>query len=458
MSKTVVSDVDLDRQTMLTPSNDIGAEQAVLGAMLFSPAAVDEVTEVIDGSVFYRPAHAAIYEAIVALYGRGEPTDPLAVASECERRGDLGRIGGPAYLQTLMSLVASPASSTYYARILDEKAVLRRMMQAGMRITQLGTVGAEGAELVELIDQAQAELDGIKNDRTGGAGYTLFSDMRMESLAALDDVQAGRIEPGLATGFIDLDKITGGGWKPGQLIVVAGRPGTGKSTFAVDMVRNAVIRHEKTCAIFSLEMSKQEIWERIISAEAKVKLLQMKTPGALGSAEYGRIVDAHDRIDAGDGRLAIDDTPAQTVTHIRAKARRIKAKHGLDLIVVDYLQLMTSGRRVESRQVEVSEFSRQLKILAKELQVPVVALSQLNRGPEQRQDKRPMLSDLRESGALEQDSDVVVLIHRPELYEDPSPREGEADLILAKHRAGPTDTITIAQQLHFSRFVDIARQ
>jgi replicative DNA helicase len=203
-------------------------------------------------------------------------------------------------------------------------------------------------------------------------------------------------------------------------------------------------------------MSQAELWDRIVSAEAKVRIRDLKTPHTLQADHYDRITAALDRIDAG-GPLIIDDTPTATPTHIRAKAGRIKARHGLDLIVVDYLQLMTSGHRAENRQVEVSEFSRQLKILAKELEVPVIALSQLNRGPEQRHDKRPMLSDLRESGALEQDSDLVILIHRPDVYEDNSPRAGEADLILAKHRSGPTTTITVAQQLHYSRFADLAQ-
>ena len=324
-----------------------------------------------------------------------------------------------------------------------------------MRIQQLGYVGVQGAdEIAVILDHAQAALDTVVDDRATNSGYTLFAEMRAARLSALDDVQAGRVEPGLHTGFLDLDAITGG-WKPGQLIVVAGRPGPGKSTLAVDMARTASVKHGKTSVIFSLEMSEAELWDRVVSAEARVRIRDMTTPHALQPSDYDRIIAALDRIEAG-GLLIIDDTPTSTVAQIRAKARRIKARHNLDLIVVDYLQLMTSGTRAENRQVEVSEFSRQLKILAKDLKVPVIALSQLNRGPEQRQDKRPMLSDLRESGALEQDSDVVILVHRPEVYEDDSPRAGEADLILAKHRGGPTATITVSQQLHYSRFADLA--
>lgn len=456
MSNAMIADPGLDYANVPMPPHDMSAEQSVLGGMMLSTDAIGEVTEAMDVGDFYRPAHAAIYQAILGLYGKGDPTDPVAVSTELERRGELARTGGAPYLHTLIATVPTAANAAYYAEIVAEKAKLRRLGEAGARITQLGYAGVQGAdEIAEILDQAQAALDTAVDDRVATSSYTLFADLRASQLSALDDLQAGRVEPGLPTGFLDLDAITGG-WKPGQLIVIAGRPGLGKSTLAVDMARTASVRNGKTAAIFSLEMSEAELWNRIIAAEARVRLHDMHTPGALTPADYDRIIDAHDRIEAG-GPLIIDDTSTLTVTQIRAKARRIKAKHGLDLIVVDYLQLMTSGRRAENRQVEVSEFSRQLKILAKELEVPVLALSQLNRGPEQRQDKRPMLSDLRESGALEQDSDVVLLVHRPEVYEDDSPRAGEADLIVAKHRGGPTATVTVAQQLHYSRFADLAR-
>jgi replicative DNA helicase len=432
------------------------AEQSVLGGMMLSTDAIGEVTESMNAADFYRPAHALIYQAILALYGKGDPTDPVAVSVELERRGDLGRTGGAPYLHTLIATVPTATNAAYYAEIVAEKAKLRRLGEAGVRIQQLSHAGVQGAdEIAMVLDHAQAALDTVVDDHTTNSGYTLFTEMRAARLSALDDIQAGRVEPGLPTGFLDLDAITGG-WKPGQLIVVAGRPGLGKSTLAVDMARTASVKHGKTSVIFSLEMSETELWDRIVSAEGKVRIRDMKTPHSLQPSDYDRIIAALNLIDAG-GPLIIDDTPTSTVAQIRAKARRIKARHNLDLIVVDYLQLMTSGRRAENRQVEVSEFSRQLKILAKEMQVPVIALSQLNRGPEQRQDKRPMLSDLRESGALEQDSDVVILVHRPEVYEDDSPRAGEADLILAKHRGGPTSTITVAQQLHYSRFADLAQ-
>ena len=448
----VVGHSELDAEL---PPQDLLAERSVLGGMMLAPDVVGEVCEVISARDFYRPAHAAIYQAIVDLYGRGEPTDAIAVATELERRGELARVGGAPYLHTQLATVPTAANAGYYAGIVAEKARLRRLVQAGQRITQFGYAGAQGAESVEeVLDQAQAMLDSVVDDDASTSGFTSFSAMRAECLSTLDDVQSGRVEPGLSTGFQDLDAVVTG-WQPGQLIVIAGRPGMGKSTLAVDMARHASIRQGETTAIFSLEMSRHELWQRVSSAEAKVRLKDMKTPGALRPDDYDRLTAAWDRIDSG-GPMIVDDTPNITVTQIRAKARRIKARHGLGLLVVDYLQLVTSGRRAESRQVEVAEFSRQLKILAKELEVPLVVISQLNRGSEQRADKRPMLADLRESGAIEQDSDVVILVHRPEVYEDPCPRAGEADLILAKHRGGPTTTVTVTQQLHYSRFADLA--
>src|SRR5690606_12978128 len=297
----------------------------------------------------------------------------------------------------------------YYAEQVREKAVARRMVEAGTRITQYGYAGSQSdlANVDELVDHAQMALDAVTDGQTTNSGYATVAEMFDEQLAALDDIQAGRIEPGLPTGYLDLTRLTGG-WKPGQLVVVAGRPGLGKSTVAVDMARQCAFREGKTAAIFSLEMSASELWGRIICAEARVNHETYTTPNALTTADYDRIAQARrDRIEGtGAGPLVIDDSPNITMTQIRAKARRIKQRHGLGLVVVDYLQLMSSGKRVESRQLEISEFSRQLKVLAKELEVPVIALSQLNRGPEQRTDKRPMLADLRESGAIEQDADV----------------------------------------------------
>ncbi|HEX6359542.1 replicative DNA helicase [Actinophytocola sp.] len=437
------------------PPHDLLAEQSVLGGMMLSFDAIPDVTAVMGSADFYRPAHSLIYDAIMRLFAAGEPTDAVTVSAELERHGELTRVGGAPYLHTLLATVPTAANANWYAEIVAEKAQLRRLVQAGMRITQLGYAAASGDEVSLIVDRAQGALDAVTDARTAHAGYTLLSDLRPTELSLLDDVQAGRIPPGLSTGFYDLDHITGG-LRGGQFIVVAGRPGMGKSTLAVDFARANSIRGDGTSVIFTLEMSRTEIWRRIVAAESKIRLTALTTPGALTPKDQDDVHKGLNKIDNG-GPLFIDDTASITVAEIRAKARRIRARHGLDLIVVDYLQLMTSGRRVESRQVEVSEMSRNLKLLAKDLDVPVVGVCQLNRGPEQRADKRPMLADLRESGSLEQDADMVILLHRPDMYDRDDPRAGEADLILAKNRSGPTGVVTVASQLHYSRFADLAK-
>jgi replicative DNA helicase len=272
----------------------------------------------------------------------------------------------------------------------------------------------------------------------------------------MDEIDAiasrGGVALGVPTGFVDLDAATNG-LHPGQMIVVAARPGLGKSTLGLDFARSCSVKHGLTSAVFSLEMSKSEIVMRLLSAEARIRLADMRA-GRMSDDDWTRMARRMSEIS--EAPLFVDDSPNLTLMEIRAKARRLKQRNDLKLIILDYLQLMTSGRKVESRQQEVSEFSRQIKLLAKELEVPVVAISQLNRGPEQRTDKRPMLSDLRESGSIEQDADMVILLHRPDAFERDDPRAGEADLILAKHRNGPTSTITVAHQLHYSRFADLA--
>jgi replicative DNA helicase len=273
----------------------------------------------------------------------------------------------------------------------------------------------------------------------------------------MDEIDAiasrGGVAAGVPTGFVDLDAVTNG-LHPGQMVIVAARPGIGKSTLGLDLARSCSVAHGMASVIFSLEMSRTEIVMRLLSAEAKIRLSDMRS-GRMTDDDWTRLARRMGEIS--EAPLFIDDSPNMTMMEIRAKARRLKQRHDLRLIIVDYLQLMTSGKKVESRQQEVSEFSRHLKLLAKELEVPVVTISQLNRGPEQRTDKKPMLADLRESGSLEQDADMVMLIHRPDAWERDDPRAGEADLILAKHRNGPTTTVTVAHQLHYSRFNDMAQ-
>nr|WP_148310024.1 replicative DNA helicase [Kutzneria albida] len=444
-----MSEPSFDRQ----PPQDLAAEQSVLGGMLLSKDAIADVVEVLSPNDFYRPAHQAVYDCILDLYGRGEPADPITVSAELERRGELLRVGGAPYLHTLIATVPTAANAGYYAEIVSEKAILRRLVEAGTRIVQLGYSGSDGSDVAEVVDRAQAAIYEVAERRTS-EDYSVLEELLQPTMDEIDAIASrGGQSLGVPTGFTDLDAVTNG-LHPGQMIIVAARPGVGKSTLGLDFARSCSIKHGMTSAIFSLEMSKTEIVMRMLSAEARIRLGDMRG-GKMNDDDWTRLARRMSEIS--EAPLFIDDSPNLTMMEIRAKARRLKQRNDLKLVVLDYLQLMSSGKRVESRQQEVSEFSRHLKLLAKELEVPVIAISQLNRGPEQRTDKRPMLSDLRESGSLEQDADAVILIHRPDAWERDDPRAGEADLILAKHRAGPTSTVTVAHQLHYSRFADLAQ-
>jgi replicative DNA helicase len=431
-----------------TPPQDVQAEQSVLGAMLISKDAVGDVSEILKGHDFYRPAHEQVFNAIVDLYGRGEPADAITVADELTKRGELGRVGGHIYLHELLSTVSIASNASYYAEIVREKAILRRLVEASIRIAQLGYSGQ--GDVNNIVDTAQQAIYQVAEGKAS-EDYEPLSSLMESTLDEIEALSAHGIMAGVPTGFVELDELTNG-LHPGQMVIIAARPGVGKSTLGLDLARAAAIQHGLCAAFFSLEMTKTEIVMRLLSAEAQVPLHDIRR-GHMSDENWARI--ARKTGDISSAPLFIDDSPNLTMMEIRAKARRLKQRHDLKLVVVDYMQLMSSGKRVESRQLEVSEFSRQMKLLATELDVPVIALSQLNRGPEQRQDKRPMLSDLRESGSLEQDADVVVLLHRDDMYNSSSERSGEADFIVAKHRNGQTKTVTVAFQGHYSRFVDM---
>ncbi len=381
-----------DRQ----PPQDLTAEQSVLGGMLLSKDAIADVVEVLRPDDFYRPAHQTVYECILDLYGRGEPADAVTVSAELQRRGDLIRLGGAPYLHTLIATVPTAANAAYYAEIVAEKATLRRLVEAGTRIVQLGYHGVEGGEVNDIVDRAQAAIYEV-TERSTSEDYVALEELLQPTMDEIDAIASrGGVSLGVPTGFVDLDAATNG-LHPGQMIVVAARPGLGKSTLGLDFARSCSVKHGMTSAVFSLEMSKSEIVMRLLSAEARIRLADMRA-GRMSDDDWTRMARRMSEIS--EAPLFIDDSPNLTLMEIRAKARRLKQRNDLKLVILDYLQLMTSGRKVESRQQEVSEFSRQIKLLAKELEVPVVAISQLNRGPEQRTDKRPMISDLRESGCV----------------------------------------------------------
>ncbi|MEH3139629.1 MAG: replicative DNA helicase [Mycobacterium kyogaense] len=709
------------------PPQDLAAEQAVLGGMLLSKDAIADVLERLRPGDFYKPANQLVYDAVLDLYGRGEPADAVTVAAELDRRGLLRRVGGAPYLHTLISTVPTAANAGFYAEIVAEKSLLRRLVEAGTRVVQYGYAGAEGADVNEIVDRAQAEIYDV-TERRATEDFVPLEELLQPTMDEIDAIASqGGVSKGVPTGFTELDELTNG-LHPGQMIVVAARPGMGKalaldtplptpsgwttmgevsvgdeligpdglptrvvaatevmterpcfevefsdgtvivadaehqwlssgaihttqeiaetlqsgahhtvdnthavqgagaalpvppyalgaslgaattdpeiqmwidaeshgaialnaaegipteylraaeghrrallaglldvsgtvasdgsielgladedltrdvaelvvslgyhceavatdrlrfiagdgvfrlhrkdllhkerrvsgsasrvivdvrpvpsvpvrcvevdnashmylasrsmipthnSTLGLDFMRSCSIKHHLPSIVFSLEMSKTEIVMRLLSAEARIKLADMRS-GKMSDDDWTKLARRMSEIS--EAPLYIDDSPNLTMMEIRAKARRLKQKTDLRLVVIDYLQLMTSGKKVESRQQEVSEFSRQIKLLAKELEVPVVAMSQLNRGPEQRTDKKPQLSDLRESGSIEQDADMVVLLHRPDAFDNDDPRGGEADLIVAKHRAGPTRTVTVAHQLHLSRFANMAKQ
>ena len=444
-----MSETAIDYGSRTMPHDDV-AEQSVLGGMLLSKDAIADVVESLRASDFYKPAHETIYEAILSLYGHGSPADAITVADELKKRGELTRVGGAAYIHTLIASVPTAANAQYYAEIVKEHAIMRRLIEAGTKIAQLGY--ANETEVDTLVDQAQAEIYAV-TDGNAKEDYVSFSEALEETI---NEIDANSNRPdgvyGVPTDFIEFDELTGG-LHGGQMIVIAARPGVGKSTLALDIARSAAIHHQMTTVFFSLEMSRTELAMRILSAEGKISMGRLKK-GDLDTEGWTNLATLQGRIDSAP--LFIDDSPNMTLMEIRAKCRRLKQRNDLKLVVLDYLQLMSSGKKVESRQQEVSEFSRSLKLLAKELDVPVIALSQLNRGSEQRTDKRPMVSDLRESGSIEQDADMVILLHREDMYNPESDRVGEADMIIAKHRGGPTRTIPLAFSGKYSRFNNMA--
>ena len=446
------------------PPNDQAAEMSTLGGMLLSPDAIVEVLELVRGEDFYFPKHEIIFNAINTVFSRSEPTDVIMITEQLTRDGNLTKIGGASYLHTLESSVPTAANASYYASIVADKAILRKLVQSGTRITQLG-YAAEG-DPSELVNDAQVEIFTI--GRAAGAQDAIVLRDAVNIAVNEMEEQAKSAKEGLdiPTGFRELDDVTNG-LHPGQLVLIAARPGLGKSTLALDFARSAALRSNVPTVFFSLEMSASEISQRLLSAESSVPLSAIRKSKDLKSEGWKRINTIQSRLD--DTPLYIDDSPNLTLSEIRAKCRRLKAQHGIKLVIIDYLQLMTSGKKVENRQQEVSEFSRSMKLLAKELEVPVIAISQLNRSSEARADKRPMLSDLRESGSIEQDADCVMFVYREEYYlanREPKPgteehakwmsdmhnAHGKAEVIIAKQRHGPTGTVTLAFEAEMTRF------
>ena len=434
------------------PPHDIDAEQAVIGSMLTDKDAVVDSIEILKPDDFYRQDNKTIYEAILNLYNRAEPIDIITVKSELTSLGKLEAVGGLEYIAVLPDKVPTTANVEKYIKIVEEKSILRRLIKASNELIDLGY--AESEEVDSIIDQAEKKIFKI-SQRKNQKGYTQINEILVESFAEIEKLYNQK-EPitGIPTGFADLDYKTAG-LHNSDLVLVAARPAMGKSAFALNIATNAAVQAKVPTVIFNLEMSKSQLVNRILCSEAMVDSNKVRT-GKIEEDDWVKLATALGPLS--EAPIYIDDTPGITVTEIRAKCRKLKMEKNIGLIVIDYLQLIQgSGKRNSSREQEISEISRSLKILAKELDVPVIALSQLSRAAEQRADHRPMLSDLRESGAIEQDADIVMFLYRDDYYNPDSEKKNIAEVIMAKHRAGSTGTVELLWLGNYTKFVNIEK-
>ena len=430
------------------PPHNLEAEESVLGLMMLTTEAIADVVELVRPEDFYKTSNQRIFETLRSIYARGDPVDAITAVEELRRRGILEEVGGHLYLDELVDGVPTPAAAGSYAKIVAQAALLRRLISAAADIMEMGYSAPEEPERVA--DDAEQRIYDVARREEKDQIATLH-DLVDQAMIDLEHIQnRDSAFAGLPTGFRDVDSLLSG-LQAGNLIVVAARPGIGKSSFVTNLARNVAVDSRSAVAMFSLEMSRWEIGMRLLCAEARVPWDSIRNK-RVGAEDWSRIVQAAESLH--DAPLTIVDSGNVTLVDIRAKARRLSTrKNGLGLIIVDYLQLMSHNRRVDNRQQEIAEISRGLKLLAKELGIPVIAVSKLNRDPERRQDKRPQLSDLRESGAIEQDADVVMFIHRDDM--DPA-KKGLAELIVAKHRNGPTDSVPLTFLPHLTQFRNYA--
>ena len=433
------------------PPQNIEAERSTLGAMLLEKEAIYRAMEILRPEDFYRENHRLIYQTVLDLTNRGEPVDLVTVTEELRQKNALEKVGGITYLTELASAVPTAAHVEHYSRIVEEKSLLRQLIHAA---TEIVTSSYEAQDEVEsIIDRAENTIFAITNRRSGQTVINL-KDILIETFEQVEKLYESRgAVTGVPTGFADLDRITAG-LQPSDLIILAARPSMGKTTFALNIAEHVAVQLKLPVIVFSLEMSKEQLAMKLLCSEAGVDNQRIRT-GNLKEEDWPRLSHALGRLS--EAAMYIDDSPNLSVMQVRAKARRVKAERGLGLIVIDYLQLMQGRGRVESRQQEVSEISRGLKALARELSVPVIALSQLSRAVEQRQNKRPTLSDLRESGSLEQDADLVCFLYREDYYEPETEKKNITEFIIAKHRNGPLGSVEFLFQKEYSKFVGLER-
>ena len=433
-----------------TLPHSLDAEKSVLGAILIRNEAFNPAAELIDARDFFRDAHRRIFERMVTLSERGDPIDFITLKEELSRAGELDEVGGPAYVASLADGVPRSANVEYYARIVKEKSTLRSLIHSANKILTEAYEAEQEPDL--LLDQAERSIFAIAEDRIR-AGFVPLRDLVQSSFATIEALQQHKgLVTGVPTGFLDLDEMTSG-LQRSDLVLVAARPSMGKTSFVLNIAQHVGTATNMTVGFFSLEMSKEQLFMRMLTSEARIDAHRFRS-GYLSEKDYGRLSQALGTL--AEAKVFIDDTASIGVLEMRAKARRLKAEHGLDLLIIDYIQLMQGRGRFESRQAEIASISRSLKGLAKELNVPIVALSQLSRASETRSDHRPQLSDLRESGALEQDADVVMMIFRPGVYEKDNPDlQNVAEIIIAKQRNGPIGTANLAFLNQYTLFANI---
>ncbi len=431
--------------------HNLEAERSVLGAILIHNEAFNAAAEVLDSRDFYRDAHRRIFDKMVVLAERGGAIDLVTLKEELTRTGELDEVGGPAYIAALVDGVPRSTNVEYYARIIKEKATLRNLIFSANKILASAYDAEDEPDLI--LDQAEREIFSIAEDRVR-QGFVSLRTLAEASFETIEQLHANReLITGVPTGFTDLDEMTSG-LQPSDLIIIAARPSMGKTALALNMAQHVGTKTDRTAAVFSLEMSKEQLFLRMLTAEARIDAHRLRS-GFLGERDWGRLATGIAALS--EAKVFIDDTPGIGVLEMRAKCRRLMAEHDLHLVIIDYIQLMQGRGRFENRTLELASISRSLKGLAKELNVPIIVLSQLSRAPESRSDHRPQLSDLRESGALEQDADVVIFIYRAEKYDDAEEEQGTAELIVGKQRNGPTGSVKLAFLKEFTRFENLAR-
>lgn len=436
------------------PPQNLEAEQAVLGAMLIEREAISKVAELLRPEDCYREAHRLIYNAMLELFNKNDAVDMVTVIEFLRKEDKLEAAGGIAYVTSLANSVPTAANVLYHARIVEEKALLRQLINAATNIAGMGYEGSE--EVSNILDSAEKMILSVSSRKMGGE-FTPIKSIIFDAFNKIEQLYASKGSiTGLSTGFKDLDKLTSG-LQPSDLILIAARPSMGKTAFVLNIAQHIGIAEKKAVAFFSLEMSKEQLVQRMLCAESAIDSQRLRI-GELEAKDWTKLVSGADRLSAAP--IFIDDTAGITVMEMRSKARRLKIEHNLSLIIIDYLQLMqgsSKGKGSENRQQEISEISRSLKALAREINVPVIALSQLSRSVESRQVKKPMLSDLRESGSLEQDADIVAFLYRDDYYNPDSDKKNITEVIIAKHRNGPVDTVQLFFHKQFTKFSDLSK-